>query len=219
MTHPSIAVVLLSGGLDSTVLLHHVARELQCPEIHALSFNYGQRHSRELANAAFQARITGIADHRRISTDIGRDRTHPRCHRFEQTDRRALRIGRQREHVELGIEPRDVAFEPPEMNVLADTQPLGLRREITAQRTFADQHNRAIDALAARQRDAIDQHRLVFDRFEPRDSTHHKRLRCNTEPLADLTRTDPRTEQIEVDAVGDDREFTTGKTARLQHVG
>jgi 7-cyano-7-deazaguanine synthase len=64
MTCPSIAVVLLSGGLDSTVLLHHVAREIQCPEIHALSFNYGQRHSRELANAAFQARITGIADHR-----------------------------------------------------------------------------------------------------------------------------------------------------------
>ena len=58
------AVVLLSGGLDSSVLLHYVARELQCPEIHALSFNYGQRHSRELACAAAQARLAGVADHR-----------------------------------------------------------------------------------------------------------------------------------------------------------
>lgn len=60
--HP--AVVLLSGGLDSSVLLHYVAGELHCPAIHALSFNYGQRHSRELACAAAQARLVGVADHR-----------------------------------------------------------------------------------------------------------------------------------------------------------
>lgn len=64
MTAPSAAVVLLSGGMDSTVLLHHLAREIRCPEIHALSFNYGQRHSRELACAAAQARHAGVADHR-----------------------------------------------------------------------------------------------------------------------------------------------------------
>lgn len=58
------AVVLLSGGLDSTVLLHHVAKDMNFSEIHALSFNYGQRHSRELACAAAQARLAGVAEHR-----------------------------------------------------------------------------------------------------------------------------------------------------------
>ncbi|HRK36717.1 MAG TPA: 7-cyano-7-deazaguanine synthase, partial [Candidatus Hydrogenedentes bacterium] len=38
------AVVLLSGGVDSSVLLHYVARKLGRAPIHALSFNYGQRH-------------------------------------------------------------------------------------------------------------------------------------------------------------------------------
>lgn len=64
MTPPPRATVLLSGGMDSSVLLHHVAREIQCPEIHALSFNYGQRHSRELACAAAQARLADVESHR-----------------------------------------------------------------------------------------------------------------------------------------------------------
>ncbi len=64
MSTPRSATVLLSGGMDSSVLLYHVAREIQCPEIHALSFNYGQRHSRELACAAAQARRVGVQDHR-----------------------------------------------------------------------------------------------------------------------------------------------------------
>lgn len=63
VTHPNGAVVLLSGGMDSTVLLHHVARELERVPIHALSYNYGQRHSRELACAGAQATITGVAHH------------------------------------------------------------------------------------------------------------------------------------------------------------
>lgn len=58
------AVVLLSGGLDSSVLLHYVARELHCPEIHALSFNYGQRHSRELNCANTQAQAADVRAHR-----------------------------------------------------------------------------------------------------------------------------------------------------------
>lgn len=57
------AVVLLSGGLDSSVLLHYVVKVLRCPSVHALSFHYGQRHSRELACASAQARELD-ADHR-----------------------------------------------------------------------------------------------------------------------------------------------------------
>ena len=57
MTQKQPAVVLLSGGVDSTVLLHYVVRRLDRPNVHALSFNYGQRHSRELVCASAQARL------------------------------------------------------------------------------------------------------------------------------------------------------------------
>jgi len=58
------ATVLLSGGLDSTVLLHHVAKQLGVAPIHALSFDYGQKHSRELEMARWQAaRIEAVAEH------------------------------------------------------------------------------------------------------------------------------------------------------------
>lgn len=60
------AVVLLSGGIDSVTLLHYTARRLEIPEIHALSFVYGQKHSRELEMAAWQAEALGVAEHRRI---------------------------------------------------------------------------------------------------------------------------------------------------------
>ena len=48
-------MVLLSGGLDSTVLLHYVVRELGHAPVHALSFRYGQKHVRELEAARWQA--------------------------------------------------------------------------------------------------------------------------------------------------------------------
>jgi len=55
------AVVLLSGGLDSTVLVHHVTRTLGRAPVHALSYRYGQRHARELACARWQAEAAGVA--------------------------------------------------------------------------------------------------------------------------------------------------------------
>ena len=64
MPHPTGgAVVLLSGGLDSSVLLHHEAQQAPPPLIHALSYNYGQRHSRELDCAREQAVSAGAAHH------------------------------------------------------------------------------------------------------------------------------------------------------------
>lgn len=55
------AVVLLSGGADSTVLLHHVARDLGRTPLHAVSFRYGQRHVKELDCAAYQASVAGAS--------------------------------------------------------------------------------------------------------------------------------------------------------------
>lgn len=66
MVEASGAVVLLSGGVDSSVLLHHVARERGAARVHAISFDYGQRHARELACARHQAEAAGVAAHRVI---------------------------------------------------------------------------------------------------------------------------------------------------------
>jgi 7-cyano-7-deazaguanine synthase len=56
------AIVLLSGGLDSTTVLAIAAREAK-QRVYALSFAYGQRHAVELACAARQAERFGVAAH------------------------------------------------------------------------------------------------------------------------------------------------------------
>lgn len=55
------AVVLLSGGLDSTTVLAIAKDENFVP--YALSFRYGQRHEAELGAAARVASAIGVADH------------------------------------------------------------------------------------------------------------------------------------------------------------
>ncbi len=63
------AVVLLSGGLDSATVLA-IARDAGYA-CHALSFDYGQRHSAELAAAARLAASLGAVEHRIMRLGLG----------------------------------------------------------------------------------------------------------------------------------------------------
>jgi 7-cyano-7-deazaguanine synthase len=62
------AVVLLSGGLDSSTVLA-IARS-QGYELYALSFSYGQRHVIELEAARRVAASIGVKDHRIAAIDL-----------------------------------------------------------------------------------------------------------------------------------------------------
>jgi 7-cyano-7-deazaguanine synthase len=64
----NVAVVLLSGGLDS-VTAAAMARHDGC-ELHALSFRYGQRHAVELDAAARVAAHLGVASHQIVDIDL-----------------------------------------------------------------------------------------------------------------------------------------------------
>lgn len=62
------AVVLLSGGLDSTTTLA-IAQQEEF-EVYALSFRYGQRHSAELAAASRIAERFGVTRHVIMDIDL-----------------------------------------------------------------------------------------------------------------------------------------------------
>ena len=62
------AVVLLSGGLDSAVVLAWMRRRGH--PVVAISFDYGQRHRFELSCAARLAEIHGVREHRIVPIDL-----------------------------------------------------------------------------------------------------------------------------------------------------
>ena len=68
MKTPGIAVVLLSGGLDSATVAAAARRDGY--EVHALSVDYGQRHAVELEAARRVAADLGVADHRVVRIDL-----------------------------------------------------------------------------------------------------------------------------------------------------
>lgn len=55
------AVLLLSGGLDSTTLLAYALS--QGFDVHAMTFRYGQRHASEIESARRVAALLGVGDH------------------------------------------------------------------------------------------------------------------------------------------------------------
>src|SRR5690606_21142332 len=66
--HRPPAVLLLSGGLDSTTLLALAVRDGYA--VHALSFRYGQRHAHELDAARRVAERYGAIEHRVAEIDL-----------------------------------------------------------------------------------------------------------------------------------------------------
>lgn len=62
------AVVLLSGGLDSTTVL--AIAHAEGYELHALAFAYGQRHEREVEAARAVARHYGVIQQKTVHIDL-----------------------------------------------------------------------------------------------------------------------------------------------------
>jgi 7-cyano-7-deazaguanine synthase len=68
MTTPRNAVVLLSGGLDSTTVA--AIAKAEGFELYAMSFRYGQRHVVELKAAAQVAAAIGVRKHVIVDVDL-----------------------------------------------------------------------------------------------------------------------------------------------------
>ncbi|AUT02357.1 7-cyano-7-deazaguanine synthase QueC [Nostoc sp. CENA543] len=62
------AVILLSGGLDSSTILYQ-AKADGC-ECYSMSFDYQQRHRRELNSALRVAQNAGVAQHQVVNFDL-----------------------------------------------------------------------------------------------------------------------------------------------------
>ena len=68
MTAAPPAVLLLSGGLDSTTMLALAIQ--QKFDVHAMTFRYGQRHASEIDAARRVARRYGVRDHVVVDIDL-----------------------------------------------------------------------------------------------------------------------------------------------------
>ena len=60
------AIVLLSGGLDSTTALYF-AKSQGFDELYAITFLYGQKHDKELKSAQAVAKTVGVKEHKIVN--------------------------------------------------------------------------------------------------------------------------------------------------------
>jgi len=64
----SKCVVIYSGGMDSTVILHHCIEEFD--EVYCLTYNYNQRHKREIDRALDYTTDLGVGEGQKIKQHI-----------------------------------------------------------------------------------------------------------------------------------------------------
>jgi len=67
---PDQAILLLSGGMDSTTLLYHLRQTIPETPLHTVSIDYAQRHRIELNFAARLSQLAGASSHRVLPLDL-----------------------------------------------------------------------------------------------------------------------------------------------------
>lgn len=66
----SSALLLLSGGIDSTTLAYYLKARSDVSELYAITYLYGQKHSRELDSAKWHASRLELAEHRVVDLSV-----------------------------------------------------------------------------------------------------------------------------------------------------
>lgn len=69
-------VIILSGGLDSTVLLYYIKKNCSYMEgLYTITYDYGQKHKKEIEMAEYQAEKAGVLEHKIIDISFIKDLT------------------------------------------------------------------------------------------------------------------------------------------------
>ena len=93
------AVVIFSGGLDSTTALYWAKKQFD--EVYAITFYYGQRHSIEIEMAKVTAKNAGVKEHILFEVDLSkfgasaltdRNLEVPETHSVEEVKERGIPI-------------------------------------------------------------------------------------------------------------------------------
>lgn len=144
------AIVLFSGGLDSTTVLYQACADGF--ETHALSFDYGQRHQRELSAAKAITQKLGVS-HRVIAFDLRQ------WGGSALTDDIDVPVGRSREEMSTDIPVTYV----PARNTIFFSFALSYAEAIGADRVYAGMNALDYSGYPDCRPDYIDAVQSVFD--------------------------------------------------------